>query len=105
MVLPRPFERLLTVRAAETIEALPQNVAQLVAAGEDLSELPGIGEDLAVELKVIVDMGRLKPPPAGSDHQSRLRTVPASCRGRWRANARWLLGRQPRLRRQRRGAG
>jgi hypothetical protein len=100
-----PFRVRAFRRVAETIEALPQDVAQLVAAGEDVSELPGIGEDLAVELKVIVDMGRLKLPPTGSAHQSRLRTVPASCRGRWRANARWLLGRQPRLRRQRRGAG
>jgi DNA polymerase/3'-5' exonuclease PolX len=73
-----PFRVRAFRRVAETIEALPQDVAQLVAAGEDVSELPGIGEDLAVELKVIVDMGRLKLPPTGSAHQSRLRML-AGC--------------------------
>jgi DNA polymerase (family X) len=54
-----PFRVRAYRRAAETIEALPQNLAQMVAAGEDLSELPGIGEDLAGKLKEIVETGRL----------------------------------------------
>jgi DNA polymerase (family X) len=54
-----PFRVRAYRRAAETIEALPQNLAQLVAAGMDLSELPGIGEDLAGKLKEIVETGRL----------------------------------------------
>lgn len=47
-------------RAAETVESLPERVAKLVAAGEDLSALPGIGEDLAAKVEEIVTTGRLK---------------------------------------------
>jgi DNA polymerase (family X) len=44
-------------RAARTIEGLPQSVRTLVAAHEDLSELPGIGKDLAGKITDIVASG------------------------------------------------
>jgi len=44
-------------RAARTIEGLPQNVRSLIAAHEDLSELPGIGKDLAGKIENIVSSG------------------------------------------------
>ncbi len=45
--------------AARAIEGLPSSVASLVADKKDLTELPGIGEDLAGKLKEIVETGRL----------------------------------------------
>jgi DNA polymerase (family 10) len=42
-----PFRVRAYRRAARTIEDLPRNAAELVAGGEDLAELPGIGVDLA----------------------------------------------------------
>jgi DNA polymerase (family X) len=45
-------------RAARTIEGLPQSVRGLLAAGRDLSELPGIGKDLAGKISDIVKTGR-----------------------------------------------
>jgi len=45
--------------AAQLVEGLPRSVADMVAAGEELSELPGIGEALASKLKEIVETGRL----------------------------------------------
>lgn len=45
--------------AARAIEGLPHSVASLVADKKDLTELPGIGEDLAGKLKEIVATGRL----------------------------------------------
>ena len=42
------------------IEALPQSVKSLLAAGHDLSELPGIGKDLAGKIGDIVNTGRFK---------------------------------------------
>lgn len=44
-------------RAARTIEGLPQSVRSLLAAEQDLSELPGIGKDLAGKIAVIVQSG------------------------------------------------
>ena len=44
-------------RAARTIEGLPQSVKNLLAAGRDLSELPGIGKDLAGKISEIVETG------------------------------------------------
>jgi len=44
-------------RAARTIEGLPQSVKSLLAAGRDLSELPGIGKDLAGKISEIVETG------------------------------------------------
>ena len=47
-------------RAARTIEGLPQSVKNLLSAGRDLSELPGIGEDLAGKIAEIVETGHFK---------------------------------------------
>ena len=44
-------------RAARVIEALPQSVRNLLLAGRDLSELPGIGKDLAGKIANIVKSG------------------------------------------------
>ncbi|MFO7743269.1 MAG: DNA polymerase/3'-5' exonuclease PolX [Anaerolineae bacterium] len=46
--------------AARTISTLSRNVAHMVEAGEDLTELPGIGEDLAGKIEEIVHTGDLK---------------------------------------------
>ena len=43
--------------AARTIENLPQSAAAMVADGADLSELDGIGEDLAGKVQAIVESG------------------------------------------------
>jgi DNA polymerase (family 10) len=43
--------------AARTIEGLPQTITSLLAAGADLSELPGIGKDLAGKITDIVRTG------------------------------------------------
>ncbi len=53
-----PFRVRAYRRAARTIEALPQSVASLLAAGEDLAKLPGIGKDLAGKIAEIVNVGR-----------------------------------------------
>jgi DNA polymerase (family 10) len=53
-----PFRARAYRRAARTIENLPQSVASLLAAGEDLSELPGIGKDLAEKIAGIAKSGR-----------------------------------------------
>ncbi len=47
-------------RAARVIEGLPQSVKSLLAAGGDLSELPGIGKDLAGKIAEIVETGHFK---------------------------------------------
>ncbi len=47
-------------RAAQTIEDLPIGAAEMIEKGEDLSELPGIGHDLAGKIREIVETGRLK---------------------------------------------
>ena len=44
-------------RAARVIEGLPQSVKSMLAAGRDLSELPGIGKDLAGKIAEIVETG------------------------------------------------
>jgi len=45
--------------AAETVRALPRKVHELVGAGEDLTELSGIGKDLAGKIAEIVETGSL----------------------------------------------
>ena len=47
-------------RAARTIEGLPQSVRNLLAQGKDLSELPGIGKDLADKIADIAKTGRFE---------------------------------------------
>jgi DNA polymerase (family 10) len=44
-------------RAARTVEGLPQSVRSMLAAQADLSELPGIGKDLAGKIADIVKAG------------------------------------------------
>jgi DNA polymerase (family X) len=46
--------------AARTIAGLPQRAADMVAGGEDLSSLPGIGKDLAEKATEIVTTGKLQ---------------------------------------------
>ena len=47
-------------RAARTIEGLPQSVRSLLSAQKDLTELPGIGKDLAGKIADIVKTGHFK---------------------------------------------
>jgi len=47
--------------AAQIVSGLSRSVADLVASGEDLSKLPGIGKSLADHLKEIVDTGKFGP--------------------------------------------
>jgi DNA polymerase (family X) len=42
-------------RAARVIEGLPQSVKSMLKAGQDLSDLPGIGKDLAGKIAEIVE--------------------------------------------------
>jgi DNA polymerase (family 10) len=53
-----PFRVRAYRRAAATIEELPASAADMLARGEDLTELPGIGEDLAGKIREIVETGR-----------------------------------------------
>jgi DNA polymerase (family 10) len=55
-----PFRVRAYRRAAATIEDLPESAAGIVASGRKLSELPGIGEDLAGKIKEILATGRCK---------------------------------------------
>ena len=52
-----PFRVRAYRRAAQTIDALPRSVASILAAGEDLTALPGIGQDLASKIAEIVKTG------------------------------------------------
>ncbi len=54
-----PFRIRAYRRAAQTIADLPTGAAEMVAHGQDLSELPGIGKDLAGKIREIVETGRL----------------------------------------------
>lgn len=46
--------------AARTIEGLPESIATMVAHGTDLSELPGIGKDLAGKIEEVVETGHFR---------------------------------------------
>lgn len=52
-----PFRVRAYRRAARTIEGLPQSVRSMLAGERDLSELPGIGKDLADKIAHIVESG------------------------------------------------
>ena len=54
-----PFRIRAYRKAAQTIEGLPHSVASMLAEGADLSELPGIGKDLAAKIQEIVKTGHL----------------------------------------------
>jgi len=45
--------------AAATVEGLPRDAARMLNEGEDLSELPGIGEDLAGKIETLIETGKL----------------------------------------------
>ncbi|HML13505.1 MAG TPA: DNA polymerase/3'-5' exonuclease PolX [Xanthobacteraceae bacterium] len=53
-----PFRTRAYRRAARVIEALPKSITSLLDAGEDLSQLPGIGKDLAGKIAAIVASGK-----------------------------------------------
>ncbi len=55
-----PFRIRAYRRAARVVEGLPKSVATLVKGGEDLSELPGIGKDLAGKIAEIAATGKFK---------------------------------------------
>ncbi len=55
-----PFRVRAYRNAARLVETLPRSVADMVAAGEDVSGLPGIGAALAAKLKDMVATGRLE---------------------------------------------
>jgi DNA polymerase (family 10) len=54
-----PFRIRAYRKAAQTIEGLPHSVTSMLAEGADLSELPGIGKDLAAKVQEIVETGHL----------------------------------------------
>ena len=54
-----PFRIRAYQNAAQTLSDLPRGVADMLAEGEDLSELPDIGKDLAGKIAEIVDTGHL----------------------------------------------
>ncbi|RIA55722.1 DNA polymerase/3'-5' exonuclease PolX [Dichotomicrobium thermohalophilum] len=45
--------------AAATVEGLPHDAARMIEQGADLSELPGIGEDLAGKIETLIETGEL----------------------------------------------
>jgi DNA polymerase (family 10) len=53
-----PFRTRAYRKAARVIEGLPKSVASLLKAGTDLSELPGIGKDLAGKIAAIATTGK-----------------------------------------------
>jgi DNA polymerase (family X) len=53
-----PFRTRAYRRAARVVEGLPKSVTSLLEAGEDLSQLPGIGKDLASKIAAIVARGK-----------------------------------------------
>jgi len=55
-----PFRVRAYRRAAQTIEDLPESLSGMIARGEKLSTLPGIGDDLAGKIREIVESGHLK---------------------------------------------
>lgn len=54
-----PFRVRAYHNAARTIRSQPKSLAEMIAAGEDLTELPGIGEAIAKKIETIVQTGRL----------------------------------------------
>lgn len=54
-----PFRVRAYRNAALTIGGLSRNLGDMIAKDEDLTELPGIGEDLANKIKVIIKTGEL----------------------------------------------
>lgn len=55
-----PFRARAYRRAARAIDALPQSIAGLIANGEDLTAISGVGKDLAGKIGGIVASGRFE---------------------------------------------
>jgi DNA polymerase (family 10) len=55
-----PFRIRAYRNAARQMEAMGTPAADMVARGEDLTELPGIGDDLAAKIREIVETGKCK---------------------------------------------
>ena len=53
-----PFRIRAYRNAARMLGELPQEARALLEKGEDLTRLPGIGDDLAAKIREIVDTGR-----------------------------------------------
>lgn len=53
-----PFRVRAYHNAARTIRSQPRSLAEMVAAGEDLTELPGIGKAIAQKIQTIIQTGR-----------------------------------------------
>jgi DNA polymerase (family 10) len=53
-----PFRTRAYRHASRVIESLPKSAESMLQAGEDLSELPGIGEDLAGKIAAIIATGK-----------------------------------------------
>lgn len=54
-----PFRVRAYHNAARTIRSQPRSLAEMVASGEDLTELPGIGEAIAKKIETVVETGHL----------------------------------------------
>ena len=54
-----PFRIRAYRNAARVIRAHPRSMAELIESGADLTELPGIGKDLAGKISTIVRTGKL----------------------------------------------
>ncbi|MBH0202340.1 MAG: DNA polymerase/3'-5' exonuclease PolX [Nitrospira sp.] len=52
-----PFRIRAYRNAARTLRDLPREVGAMLGEGEDLTELPGIGDDLAAKIKEVVETG------------------------------------------------
>ncbi len=55
-----PFRVRAYRRAASTIDDLSENVSSIIASGRSLTDLPGIGDDLAAKIEEISGTGHLK---------------------------------------------
>ena len=55
-----PFRVRAYRNAARTIRGLGKDLAEMLAKGEDLTRLPGIGKDLAAKIEEILDTGHAK---------------------------------------------
>lgn len=54
-----PFRIRAYRNAARVVGELPRNVLAMTEAGEDLAELPGIGEDLAEKIETLAETGHI----------------------------------------------
>ena len=55
-----PFRIRAYRNASRTVGSLSKSVSDMAARGEDLTRLPGVGQDLAAKIREIVETGKLK---------------------------------------------